>query len=304
MKSSPATTLTTYAHDALSRVLYGIHTVLLFSKSDLVPVITPSMGMCLVLGAPTDLASFIQGVFWFQLHILSFEVQNQITGYDEDRLSKPTRPIVSGRISLDDAQKLYYAVLALTLLYSSYHRTVHFTIPYFIAIMVYNEGGLSKNWFMKSFLGAIGYSTYISGTTRVFDHHNPLSATSIMAVLFSATIHTTTGHAQDFRDRSGDAAIGRFTLAHIEPQWIGRGSLTALVCAWTVVLVAYWEPPLPVSIVLAVLGIFSSCRYCYYQSEEADRDSYWWYSIWLLTAHALPAFRRLSDAGIRIPSLL
>ncbi|KAF9031535.1 hypothetical protein BDZ89DRAFT_621368 [Hymenopellis radicata] len=292
MKYSPlrVSTLTNYVYAMVCQSVQMMCTVLLFSKSDLVPVITPSLGMCCVLAMPTDLWAFIQGIVWFELHILSFEVQNQITGFEEDRLSKPTRPIVSGRISLADAQNLYYVVLGLAFTYSLYHGTVHFTIPYFIAIVVYNEGGLSKNWFMKSFLGAIGYATYISGTTVVFDHNRPLSRISAVAVFFSAAIHTTTGHAQDFRDRAGDAAIGRFTLAHVEPQWVGRGSLTALVLAWTAVLVYYWEPPLPVSVILSLLGVFSMWKYCRYHSEEADRDAYWWYSVWLLTAHASPVF--------------
>ncbi|KAF9026272.1 hypothetical protein BDZ89DRAFT_1134850 [Hymenopellis radicata] len=240
MKYSPLSTLTNYVYAIVCKSVQMMCTVLLFSKSDLLPVIIPSL--CLPICGHSYKASI-----WLELHVLSFEVQNQIIGFEEDRLSKPTRPIVSGRISLADAQNLYYVSLGLTFTHSLYHGTLHFTIPYFIAIVVYNEGGLSKNWFMKSFLGAIGYAVYISGTNVVFDHNQPLSQISAVAVFFSATIHTTTGHAQDFRDRAGDAAIGRFTLAHVEPQWVGRGSLTALVLAWTAVLVYYWEPPLPVS---------------------------------------------------------
>ncbi|KAF9030564.1 hypothetical protein BDZ89DRAFT_1064573 [Hymenopellis radicata] len=274
-------------HDALSALVGKTYAGFLFSQYDIVTAIGPTLAVAMALAGPTDIWSFIQGFVWMELHLISFEM----VGLEEDRLTKPNRPIVSGRISLNDAQTLYQVVFALSFLYSIYHGLVACSVLYLVAIVTHNEVGLSRNWFFKSFLGAIGYVCYCWGTTVIFDHNKPLSQTSAIAVILSGVIHTTTGHAQDFRDRSGDAAIGL----------VWRWSLMALVYAWTGGLVYYWQPPIPVSVGFAALGVIAMVQYCLDYSEEADRKSYWWYNIWLITAHILPVFKRLADAGIKIP---
>ncbi|KAF8213928.1 UbiA prenyltransferase family-domain-containing protein, partial [Mycena galopus ATCC 62051] len=226
-------------------------TIFLFSKSDIAPILGPSLVVAMVLAGPTDIIAFIMGFSWLELHLLTFEVhytvwglpvltaQPYITGLEEDRLSKPSRPIVAGRLSVAEAQKLYLAVGALSLVWSMYHGVLLRSVVYMVAIYCYNEGGMSRHWFLKSFLGSIGY-----GTTIIFDHGMPLSNISITAIIISGLLHTTTGHAQDFRDRPGDAAIGRKTLPLLLPPHIARWSLALLMAAWTILLVYLWALPL------------------------------------------------------------
>jgi hypothetical protein len=75
---------------------------------------------------------------------------------------------VSGRISSDAAQTLYLCVGTISVLYSAYHNLVFCSTIYMIAIYCYNEGGMSRNWFLKSFLGSLGYVCYCWGTAVVF----------------------------------------------------------------------------------------------------------------------------------------
>ncbi|KAJ6460812.1 UbiA prenyltransferase family-domain-containing protein [Mycena vitilis] len=270
-------------------------TIYLFSQSDIVPILGPSLAVSLVLGGPTDVKSFILGFIWLELHLLTFEIKNQIIGLEEDRLSKPNRPVVSGRISPDAAQKLYIFVGAIAVVYSVYHQLVLCSTIYMVAIWCYNEVGMSRNWFLKSFLGAVGYVCYCWGTTIIFDHGNPLTRTSIIAVAISGLVHTTTGHAQDFRDRFGDASIGRKTLVHILPPRVARWTLMALVAAWTGGLVHLWEPPVAITVAFSLLACISTVKFILDHSVEADRDSYFWYNLWLITAHFLPIFKRIAD---------
>jgi 4-hydroxybenzoate polyprenyltransferase len=133
----------------------------------------------------------------------------QMIGVEEDRLAKPNRPIVSGRISLEAAQRLYFAVGTIAVLYSIYQRLLLCSTIYMVAIYCYNEGNMARNWFLKSLLGAIGYVCYCWGTTIIFgnsfllrfsvytnltrlDHGEPLSRTSIIAVAVSGLVHVTT----------------------------------------------------------------------------------------------------------------
>ncbi|KAJ7176409.1 UbiA prenyltransferase family [Mycena crocata] len=276
-------------------------TLLLFSQSDAVPILGPSLAVALVLAGPTDLMAFSQGFLWLELHLLTFEIKNQITGLEEDRLSKPNRPIAAGRLSIPAAQKLYLLFGALSFVCSIYHGVKRCSAVYLVAIYCYNEGELSRQWFLKSLLGAIGYVCYCWGTTVIFDHGDKLSTVSIVAIAMSGLIHTTTGHAQDFRDRLGDAAIGRKTLPLLLPPRLARWSLALLIATWTAALIRLWAPPPPVSIVFALLCLTSAAKFIRHDSIEMDRISYWWYNMWLIAAHLLPIFTRIAARPIVNP---
>ncbi|KAJ6466680.1 UbiA prenyltransferase family [Mycena vitilis] len=284
--------------------LHFLTTICLFSKSDLVPILCPSLAVAMVLAGPTDVLAFLMGFLWLELHLLTFEIKNQITGLEEDRLSKPNRPIVAGRISAAAAQRLYLVVGALSFAWSLYHgySVTLCSAVYMVAICCYNEGGMSRHWFLKSFLGSIGYVCYCWGTTVIFDHGKPLSNISLTAIALSGLLHTTTGHAQDFRDRPGDAAIGRKTLPLLLPPRLARWSLAFLMVVWSAVLIRLWAPPHAVAIILALLCLTSAAKFIRDHSVEADRNSYWCYNMWLITAHLLPLFARIAAWRIVSPT--
>ncbi|KAI4521563.1 hypothetical protein K525DRAFT_200969 [Schizophyllum commune Loenen D] len=207
--------------------------------------------MSTVLVGPTDPLAFLEGFVWVELHLMAFETKNQIVGLDEDKLSKPDRPIPSGRISPESTQILYVCLVLASLLMSARHGLLVPSAIYLTAIVAYNECSLARNWFFKS------------------------------------------GQAQDFRDREGDAAIGRKTLALLLPQAVGRWSLGALLVAWTGVLVWFWMPPATFSCALLALAITTTSVFVSDYSHESDRRGYWWYNMWLISCHALPIFHRL-----------
>ncbi|KAJ7211436.1 hypothetical protein C8J57DRAFT_1539551 [Mycena rebaudengoi] len=206
-------------------VLDLLTTVYFFSQSDIVPILGPSLAVSMVLAGPTDFKAFVLDFLWLEFHLLTFEIKNQIVALEEDCLSKPNRPIVSGRLSIEAAQRLYIFVAALAFAYSAYHRIVLCSAIYMIAIYCYNEGGI---WVRVLLLGDHDNFWY---------HGKCLSRTSTIAIVLSGLLHATARHAQDFRDRFGDAFIGRKTLPLMLPPHIARWSLMLLVVAWTAVLI-------------------------------------------------------------------
>ncbi|KAF7352481.1 Integral membrane protein [Mycena venus] len=257
------------------------------------------LAVAMVLAGPTDMIAFTMGFFWLELHLLTFEARLatptcQIIGLEEDRLSRPSRPIVAGRLSVAAAQKLYLVFGALSFAWSMYHNLLICSGIYMVAIYCYNEGGMSRHWFLKSFLASIGYVCYCWGTTVIFDNGNALSDISITAIVISGLLHTTTGYAQDFRDHLGDAAIGRKTLPLLLPPRLARWSLAFLMAAWTALLIRIWTPLPADSLVLILLCLTSGAKFIRDHSVEADRDSYWYYNMWLITAHLLPLFARIA----------
>ncbi|KAJ6454080.1 UbiA prenyltransferase family-domain-containing protein [Mycena vitilis] len=259
----------------------------------------------MVLAGPTDIFAFLMGFFWLELHLLTFEIKNQIIGLEEDRLSKPNRPIVAGRLSVAAAQNLYLAVGALSFAWTPCNM---------VTIYCYNEGGISRHWFLKSFLGSIGYVCYCWGTTVIFDHGKPLSNVSLTAIAMSGLLHTATivyGHAQDFRDRPGDATIERKTLPQILPPRLARWSLAFPITVWTAALLRLWALPHAVAIIFILLCLTSGTKFVRDHSVESDCNSSWYYNVriqsifsfyqshsmsqvWLITAHLLPLFARIA----------
>jgi len=226
------------------------------------------------------------------------QVKNQMIGLEEDKVCKPYRPISSGRISLGRCQSLYLFLIVLSIAISAHHGLTTVSFVYMLAIGLYNEGRLSMYAIPKSALSAIGYMCYCWGVTYIVGHHQPMSSTSITAILSSGLIFTTTGHAQDFRDRSGDAAVGRRTIPLILSQGVARWSLLLLILAWTCGLILFWHPPMLAAGVFTFLGITCGIRFVANRSEEEDKKSWSWYSLWLVCAHVLPVFERMSSEEI------
>lgn len=128
------------------------------------------------------------------------------------------------------------------------------------------------------------------------------------------------GHAQDFRDRSGDALLGRKTIPIILTQGVARWSLLLFMLAFTYGLILLWEPPALIAAGFILVCIITTVKFVANYSEEEDRKSFRWYEashifsilnvsgltyplrqIWLICAHILPIFKRVSNGEISSP---
>ncbi|KIM77526.1 hypothetical protein PILCRDRAFT_76681 [Piloderma croceum F 1598] len=261
------------------RLLAHTYTLYLFTKSDIPLVTFPMLTVAMVLAGPTDWSSFSMAFIWLELHLLVFDVKNQIIGIEEDKLSKPYRPFPSGRISLQHGQLLYLCVMASCIVISICNRLTAVSFIYMLSMWLYNEVGLSMHPISKNLLCAIGYMCYSWGTTYIIGRHQPMSSTSTTAIFLSGLIFFTTGHASDFRDRSGDAAIGRKTIPLIIPQVAARWSLLFATLAITCGLIFFWKPPMLVAAIFAVIGATTTVKFVTNYSEEADRTSCRWYEV-------------------------
>ncbi|KAL1756676.1 UbiA prenyltransferase family-domain-containing protein [Schizophyllum commune] len=278
---------------AALKLSYTLH---LFNKTDITTTVLPivlygQMGIGLALAQPTNPFAILRGFVWLQLHLVAFE----IVGLEEDRIAKPFRPIVAGRISLDGANRLYNAFVVLSLVMSAWYGGITASLIHLASMTVYNQGGLASNWFLKSAIGALGTSCYCWGVTLMMNDGKPLSDTARLAITLCFLNFLTTGHAQDFRDRAGDAAIGRKTLAVILPQTSGRWLLLTLIFFWSIGLAQLWH--VPAGVVLVNLSLAGACgiRLVIDYSEASDKAAYWWYNDsaqdpdWLLTPEGLAA---------------
>ncbi|KAK7043029.1 hypothetical protein VNI00_008767 [Paramarasmius palmivorus] len=176
--------------------------------------------------------------------------------------------------------------------YSVYHGLLSLSLTYLVAITVYNYG-LSKSPLLKNPLSGFGYFCSTWGSMYIIGHNQPLSTVSAHSAFASWLTYAVTGHAQDFRDRSGDVLMGRKTIPLIFSQRVARGYLICALFGTTCGLIKLWSPPPSVIYVFTFLCLGTSMRFAMLRTEEEDEINYVCYAVWLILAHFLPIFGRV-----------
>lgn len=111
----------------------------------------------------------IQCVLWIWLHVLQFNVSNQVRDPEEDTRNKPWRPLPSGRITLANALILKYAMTVACLLVScSYSTCVFMSSALFsLIIPIYHEMHGDQHWLSKNLMNSVGYACFATGSILV-----------------------------------------------------------------------------------------------------------------------------------------
>ena len=168
------------------QICNDLYTVFLFTKADiviaLIPVVsaiyhlvfisilTPYETLFAVAAAPlSSPIRLIDTTLWIWLHLLQFNVANQIKAPEEDKINKPSRPIPAGRITVHDATILRWALvptcLACSALYSP--QVMWISLPVLLFTTWYNEHDGDKESLSKNFLTAVLYGLSELGGTLV-----------------------------------------------------------------------------------------------------------------------------------------
>ena len=94
-------------------------------------------------------------------------MSNQSVGLDEDRKNKPWRPIPAGDISLHEARRLRWFLLAACLAFSARTGVLHAGAALSFATWAHNEANLGSRWLTRNALNAIGYVSFSIGASNV-----------------------------------------------------------------------------------------------------------------------------------------
>ncbi|KAJ6506420.1 hypothetical protein C8R47DRAFT_1209594 [Mycena vitilis] len=284
---------------SLKAAVYDLDTLWLFTKSDFMTTMIPISIFAIVAAPLTSMRNIPHLVFWLWFHLLHFNASNQ-TATLEDETNKPDRPLPSGRITLQAAITLRWTLMpmcwALSLAYSK--ETMFSSMALSALTLMYNElGGSGAHFVSRYALNGLGFAAFEAGTTLVAkDDKTSLDGAGRLAIFLSASIFTTTIYAQDFRDVVGDSLINRDTI----PLHFGSPSRMALllgVVSWSISLSWIWGLDLYSAGAFVALGIFAGGRFIKHTTVEEDRDSYFYYNIWVSVAHILPGYWRLFGAS-------
>ncbi|KAJ7689546.1 hypothetical protein B0H17DRAFT_1011960 [Mycena rosella] len=277
-------------------LVYHANTLWLFTKSDFMTTMIPISIFAIVAAPLTSIRNLPHLVFWLWFHLLHFNASNQ-TASLEDATNKPDRPLPAGRITLQAALVLRWALMpmcwALSLAYS---KEVMFSSMALSAFtFIYNElGGSSAHFVFRYSLNGLGFAAFEAGTTLVASAC--LDKAGWLAILLSACIFATTIFAQGSSAfLVGDALISRDTI----PLRFGSPSRIALlvgVVAWSIGLSQIWNVDVYSAVAFTVLGAFAGARFIKHTTIEEDRNSYFYYNVWVSVAHILPGYWRLFRA--------
>lgn len=288
---------------------YHTRTLLLFTGDQILDTVIPctAFGVLAAMSGPTlDLPAqwslsilprIPQVSLWLWLVILQFCVQNQrSTGsIAEDSINKPWRPIPSGRMTSQQADKLLCVtnIIAWAL---SYHLNV---VPIFLVstclITAYNDfGGGNKSGIVRNLFCGAGFSCYFSGALSIAVGPNvPLSSAAwkwIAVIAFG--ILATTIHVQEFRDEAGDKARGRRTLVTELGRKLALCTVFVTVVFWSVYTpLGFFAGGWKTAMLPVVFGgaLLATASKAYKEnSTKLDRKLYKIWCLWMFGFCPLP----------------
>ncbi|KAG1874916.1 UbiA prenyltransferase family-domain-containing protein [Suillus subluteus] len=264
--------------DSIARHL---ETVFLFTKNDVRTTLIPVTIFALSAAHKYDPVHAWQAPLWIWLHLLQFNIANQIQDPEEDRKNKPSRPIPAGRISVDSAADIRWVMVPVCLMLSLWYGTQALLASTVFAVLTiwYNELNGDKMGLSKNVLTAILYGCLeVGGTIAAGSCNSCIDKAGALAVALSSTAFATTLHAQDFKDEEGDRLTGRRTLPTIFPK-AARFSMMVGIPLWSFGLSYIWKLDTLSTAAFIAYGAFVGSRFVMYNTVGADKQSCKFYSV-------------------------
>ncbi|KAH7919944.1 hypothetical protein BV22DRAFT_1022117 [Leucogyrophana mollusca] len=270
------------ASQALGRSIeYHLRTLFLFTQSDITTTVIPITLFAIVAAPACDLSHALHAVFWIWLHLLQFDVANQVLDPDEDKVNKATRPLPAGRITLTNAIYLRWALvpicLAVSALYSA--ETLGASVAMASLTVWYNEFRAHSHWLSKNVMTAVGFASFELGGTLVAGcDRSRLEPVGALAIALSTGVFITTLHAQDFKDEEGDRLVGRKTLPIVFPS-LARASILVGLPLWSICLSCVWGMDLVCSLAFTAFALVVGSRFALNTTVQGARMSCKLYSV-------------------------
>ncbi|KAJ3101206.1 hypothetical protein HDU96_010083 [Phlyctochytrium bullatum] len=234
----------------------GFHarTLFLFTCDQILDTVIPgtAFGILATLSGPTldlpvqptlSVLSRIPAIsLWLWLASLVFCVQNQRSkdSIAEDSTNKPWRPIPSGRITPEQANRLLVVATVIAAALSYWFNVLYIFLIYMCLITHYNDfGSANRSGVVRNMFCGAGFSCYFGGALHIAVSSNGTVSHAAWkwTAIIALGVLTTTVHTSEFRDEEGDKARGRRTLV----TELGRK-----LAFWTVFpTVAFWSVYVP-----------------------------------------------------------
>jgi 4-hydroxybenzoate polyprenyltransferase len=177
---------------------------------------------CANLPLPSILLKYLYLLSWLTPYIYFFNLSNQITGVDEDRINKPDRPIPAGIVTLEGAKWRWIIALLVFLLVAAFKpillpETIGWVFT--AAFLSLTSGG--SHWFGKNCVAmTAGTWSLLNGSWK------DRSQCFVIAMSVWAGLLT---QIANLRDIKGDAVVGRKTMPLVFGERATRWIITLLL---------------------------------------------------------------------------
>ncbi|RDL41342.1 Uncharacterized protein BP5553_01321 [Venustampulla echinocandica] len=291
------------------RAAYCIYSVWLFTFSDIKTIIAPSFAFAIftapaasVFGiSPVPQAADILrraplAVFWLWINLLPFAIDNQRQpdSIAEDALNKPWRTMPSKRMTPSQARTLMLCLYPLALATSLCIGGTKQCMSLMALGFWYNDlRGGDDSWVIRNLINACGFNRFASGALEVMLGGKRHTATSTLMLwqLSIAAIVFTTVQTQDMYDQLGDGLRGRRTIPLVFGDSQGRWSIAVPMAFWCFFCPWYLGSP-PAGFAISVgLGGLVAARTLMFRSVPADKTTFRWWNLWLVTLYGLPLLK-------------
>ena len=291
---------------SLSRVLYHLYTLYLFTASDLKTIVIPStvfgiLGIVAqlttgepVVGIPAVLQRTPLVLLWTWLHLLPFNISNQRqpSAIKEDLLNKPWRPLPSERLTPKQAKVLMLYAYSTAIVFSLFFSGTRSCLALILLGWWYNDLNGAESCWIRNSINAVGYLSFVYGAVEVaVGSQGHLTGKAYLWFLLIGGIIFSTVHVQDIPDLEGDAARGRKTLPLVIGEMRARWSIAILVAIWSVLAPGFWQVGYSGYILPVVLSGLIAGRMICTRGIEADKLSFKIWNAWIVAIYVVPVFR-------------
>ena len=291
--------------------MYHLHSVWLFTLSDLKTIIGPSF----VFGATNALAVEEYGLkcsdeefnravlkrlplvlLYLWTNLLPFAIGNQ-KGSDaiqEDKINKPWRTLPSGRMTPQKAGRLmlimYLFALGLSSVIGGLRQSVALV---FLGTWYNNFAGADSSCLVRNLINALGYTCFLSGAMEVaLGMPLPVEARLLQWFGMIAAIIFTTVHLQDMYDQTGDSMRGRRTVPLVIGDRPARRMTALAMVFWGYACPRFWNPAMTVRVWSGSLAVIVAARTVMLKTVENDRVTFKLWNLWVTLVFVLPLLSR------------
>lgn len=293
-------------------ISYHAYTLWLFTLSDLKTIVCPETAFAIIcaLSGPVLTTSALPHTLdtikqtlvvalWVWINLLPLDIANQRKpkAIEEDTINKPWRAMPSKRLSPKQARDLMifsYLFAGLTSL--RFGGVGCFTVMIVLGFF-YNElGGADDSAIVRNLLNAAGFLTFALGASTVASKNLHFSLNTVAYQWFSiiGAIVVSTIQVQDMPDQKGDSARGRRTAPLILGDGCARWTIALPVLFWSC-FCPYFMGLLPGNYAPSVsVGSIVAYRIVMYRTVVADKITFGFWNLWMVTLYSLPLIKRLS----------
>lgn len=290
---------------------YHIYSLWLFTASDIKTIVAPAFifGVINALAASQyeielDAKVSAEAVYqrlgltllWIWSNLLPFAINNQNSpeSIGEDSTNKPWRPLPSGRMTSQQAERLMVALYPSAIILSAFIGALRQSLGLVTLGVWYNNfGGGDTSCIVRNLINACGYVCFTSGAMEVcLGSLLPMRPKLGLWFGMIATIILTTVHLQDMHDQEGDNLRGRKTVPLVLGDSWSRWTAAIPLLFWGVACPWYWNIHAGGIVLCLVIAATIAARCLILRNVESDALTFKLWNIWMALVFTLPHWAR------------